>query len=323
MTRAPVRDSPAIRAEAIAASHSDAMIRRCAVIERLMIDGEDPDEPPAWAGKLVVRSGEGWRITDWDAGESVADLVALADFAGRAELVVLDALGEEPVAALARVLPTVRVAGTDPGLLTAHERCAAAPAGFVFPPPPAPRSRRRGRLLAVGLLAAVVLLGGLGVVARWPRPASAVPAAVQRVGPVSVRVPAPWRRTELSGDRPDDGRGLRAVFAAPDDGRRLITVVTALRPGATRESVAASLAGRAAQRGDDVVVEFSASSSYAGREVISYREAPVSGPAVRWYIVVLDGIQVSTGCQDGTGAESVDDACRTAVASLRLDPADR
>ncbi|MFZ2511261.1 MAG: hypothetical protein WAW85_09265 [Gordonia sp. (in: high G+C Gram-positive bacteria)] len=93
-----------------------------------------------------------------------------------------------------------------------------------------------------------------------------------------------WRRTELSCDRADDGRGLRAVFADGADRRRLIVVVTALRDGADRDSVAQSLANRIAQRGDDVVVEFAPASSYGGREVISYREAPRIGsgdPLVR------------------------------------------
>jgi len=52
--------------------------------------------------------------------------------------------------------------------------------------------------------------------------------------------------------------------------------------------------------------------------VISYREAPASGPPVRWYILVDDAVQVSLGCQAGTGTADIDPPCRRAVASVRV-----
>ena len=87
-----------------------------------------------------------------------------------------------------------------------------------------------------------------------------------------------------------------------------------------RESVAGSLRNRIEQRGDDVVTEFSAATRFGGRDVIGYRESPASGGAIRWYVVVDDGLQVSIGCQAGTAAESPDDECAAAVRSVRGSP---
>jgi type VII secretion-associated protein (TIGR03931 family) len=83
--------------------------------------------------------------------------------------------------------------------------------------------------------------------------------------------------------------------------------------------VANSLRNRIDQRGDDVVQEFSASTRFAGREVISYREVPVSGGPIRWYLLVSAGLQVSVGCQDGSAGETIDEQCRIAVGSVRVD----
>jgi type VII secretion-associated protein (TIGR03931 family) len=110
------------------------------------------------------------------------------------------------------------------------------------------------------------------------------------------------------------------VFVDPDDGRRLILVQTRVRDDSTQASVAASLRNRLGQRGDDVVTEFSPSTRFAGRDVISYREAPASGSAIRWYVLVDHALQVSIGCQPGTGAEPVDVECEQAVRTAGIAP---
>ena len=135
-------------------------------------------------------------------------------------------------------------------------------------------------------------------------------------------MPGDWRQSEQrtpSGSA-DDPSTTRAVFVDPDDGRRIIAVLTEVRAGSTRESVAGSLRNRIEQRGDDVVTEFSAATRFGGRDVIGYRESPASGGAIRWYVVVDDGLQVSIGCQAGTAAESPDDECAAAVRSVRVSP---
>ncbi|WP_345314256.1 type VII secretion-associated protein [Gordonia alkaliphila] len=315
--------APAVpRAVAIAASHSDAAAQTCLVIEELWVPGEPPGwGPPLWRAQVLHRDGGRWEVVRSAADELTAGLPdELRELGRAADVVLVDGPRPRELAAeLARNLPDARVARVDPALLMRHggRHLPRAPLDFDFPSPPEPSRRRGGRALLVVVIAAVLTLGVVGLVARWPRPA-VVDHGAARVGPVELTVPGGWQRTELSGDRPEDGRGIRAVFADEADGRRLIVVVTALRAGADRASVASSLAQRVAQRGDDVVVEFAASSTYGGRQVISYREAPGSGPSVRWYIVVDSGLQVSVGCQEGTGAGRVDDACRRAVGSVRV-----
>lgn len=306
---------------AIAASHSDALTRSCLVVERLTTVDDHPDDEPLWTATLVSRSADHWVLGDCDAGELDCDASELVKLARRAELVVVGGFGAELADRLAAVVPAARVVAVDDDLTRVHGwRWAgrASSSEASWPAPPVAPRRTAGRWVAAGVAGGVLVLGGLGVAARWPRPAMASTPTVERIGPVAVQVPASWRRTELAGDRVDDGRGVRAVFAAPDDGRRLVAVVTGLRDGATQASVAQSLANRLTQRGDDVVVEFAPASSYGGREVITYRELPASGPAVRWYVAVLDGVQVSVGCQEGTGTESIDAPCRAAVESLAV-----
>lgn len=333
--RCPARVVP--RAVLIAGSHADPAARSCVVIERVAIEpvpvaAGDGESCRLWAAQLVVRTARGWQIERCAAGDAAGrhDLAALAD---TADSVFTDGLDDDECEAVADLLSPKEVVPIDRSLLAAHGHRfePRAPLEFGFDPPPVARTRRGGTI-AVGLVVtAVVLLGVLGAVARWPRPAAgAAQPTLERVGPAALQIPAGWRRTALSGDRPDDGRGLRAVFADAADGGRLIVVVTGLRPGATRESVAASLANRIAQRGDEVVVEFAADSTYGGRSVIGYREEPGSGPAIRWYVVVVPpadtapadaapGLQVSVGCQAGTGEGPIEPACRAAVASVRRD----
>lgn len=307
------------RALLIAGSHADAAVGTCAVITELAVPGEDPEEPTGlWWARLVARTGPGWTITAAAAGEN-DDPAEAIDLAARADAVFVDVPDSGLVSALRIGVPGKPLVSVDAGLVAAHGHRWRGPAriefGFNDPPEVPPR---RGAAIVLGaVLVVAVLLGAVGAIARWPRADGAAAPMLAAIGPAQLRIPAGWERTELSGERADDGRGQRAVFADPADGRRLIVVVTALRDGADRASVATSLANRIAQRGDAVVVEFAADATYGGRPVIAYRETPASGAALRWYIVVEPGMQISVGCQDGSGPEGIDEPCRAAVASVR------
>ncbi|MGO3325945.1 type VII secretion-associated protein, partial [Gordonia sp. (in: high G+C Gram-positive bacteria)] len=161
------------------------------------------------------------------------------------------------------------------------------------------------------------VLIGFGWFLTRPGTSPAESASVQKVGTVQVEVPAGWQRSDLPDDRPADGAGERAVFADADDGSRILVVVTSLRAGSTRTSVADSLANRLAQRGDDAVLEFAPDTTFGGRRVISYRERPESGQQIAWYIDVERAVQTSVGCQRGSSGESVDVVCASVVASVR------
>jgi len=303
------------RAVAIARSHADATVTRCAVVETTLL----PDTGGHWSVHIVRRRAGEWTIETGlvdlpaDVGQAWHDLIESAD------VVLIDGADETQVDAAFRRLPspaggTVRV---DRDLVVQFggvRRPARSTIDAALRPPPEPMPRRRRRLAVVAAAALVAM--GSGWAATRGQPVRAQTVRVEQVGAATVDVPGDWRRTGLPDNRPVDGAGERAVFADPDDGRRIIVVVTALRAGSTRASVAVSMRNRLAQRGDDVIREFTADASFAGKQVIAYRETPASGPPIAWYIHVDRNTQVSIGCQSGTGDDPIDDPCADAVRSL-------
>lgn len=342
------------RAELIAASHADAAARTVVVVETAIV----PDAGPRWSLTRVEATPGGWRCSGWQVMR--AGLAPGADLASWGEPAPGEgpapggqsAPGEEQplwcdadtvfvdgpaplsgaVASLRDLAAPVRCLAVDHELLRRH---GASWAGTGDPPaaaplPPVPVRGPVRRALAAAALVAVLVLAGVAStrlfrepqatsVAAVPGPSDAVAAVVARVGPVAVDVSGDWKRT----DRGGGDEAYRATFADPRDGRRILVVVTRLRSGASAETVAASLRNRIGERGDDAVVEFSDRAEYAGRTVIAYRENPVSGSAIRWYVAVEQGSQISIGCQPGTSAEAVDEACRMAVASAAVTAPDR
>ncbi|GEE01863.1 hypothetical protein nbrc107696_23090 [Gordonia spumicola] len=307
------------RAIAIARSHADATITRCAVVETCLL----PDTGGHWAVHAVCR-----RAGEWTIESTLVDLpsdapTAWASLIGSADIAVIDGADDGRIEAALTSLPspaggTVRA---DRALVARYGGVrrslrADIDAALAPPPEPAPSGRRR---LAVAAVVAGVLALGVAWAAVREHPALAAAVRAERVGGVVVDIPGDWRRSELD-DRRVDGSGTRAVFADPDDGSRIVVVVTPLRAGSSRDSVAVSLRNRLAQRGDDVVREFSADASYAGRSVIAYRETPASGSSIAWYVHVAGDRQVSIGCQRGTGDVPIDDACAGAVRSLDPGP---
>ncbi|EGD56465.1 hypothetical protein SCNU_02902 [Gordonia neofelifaecis NRRL B-59395] len=309
---------PIPRAVAIAASHADATVNRCAVVETCLL----PATGGHWSVHAVSRVDGRWLLgrgavtqprripvdPSWAALLEDADAVFVDgpdhDSIRRAQRCIAESFGVRTVAVDRAVLERH---GGRTGLATGADLLAG------LSRPPQSRARRTAR--APGVVAAVLLIA-VAVAAgwmHWPRAAPPDRQTVQ-VGRAELSVPGRWHRSDLT----DSGSGTRAVFAAPDDGRRLIVVVSRLRTGSTSATVAESLRNRIGQRGDDVVAGFAADLSYAGRRVIGYRETPASGAPIAWYVTVDAGSQVSVGCQGGTGEDSVEDACRAAVGSVRV-----
>ncbi|MCZ4552720.1 type VII secretion-associated protein [Gordonia rubripertincta] len=302
------------RAVVIARSHLDATAQRALVIEV--------------AGRIdiheVRRAGGDWQIasTTVATDQTYAELVAeLAD--NGVEAILVD--GAEP-GSVESVRSRVehetvvgRVACVRRALVQRYGGATAAPAPItnVGPPPSAGGSRRRPLLVAAVLIAVVAFAVAVAVVIvrDGPQPQAPVVDRQAQVGRVSLAVPGDWRQ---SSEPAAEGVVSRTTFAAPQDDRRIIVLQNAVRSTSTLSSVAGSLRNRIDQRGDDVVQEFSASTRYAGREVISYREVPVSGGAIRWYLVVAAGLQVSVGCQAGSAGDSIDEQCIMAVGSVRI-----
>ncbi|MXP23021.1 type VII secretion-associated protein [Gordonia sp. HNM0687] len=330
------------RAVLIARSHSDGAMQRCAVVEttHLPTVPHDPARTPAetWDVARLRRTAGGWQIEATDVLTPGAD-----DIARQTESIVDDSVeavfvdGADP-AARSRARDVVgahvvagRVVDVDRALVrrygwrTGRHLSEAERFGVHGPTPSVPGPTRgdnrtsRRAVWAAGVVAVLIAVVAVVVGVAQVQPDPAEQTAV--VGRTTVVVPADWRRSEL--DPPDGQNGTqtsRTVFADPDTGRRLLLVQSEVRADSTLASVARSLGNRIRQRGDEVVTEFSPSTRFMGREVISYREAPASGSAIRWYVQVADGLQVSVGCQDGSAGESVDAECARAVSSVRIGP---
>ena len=160
----------------------------------------------------------------------------------------------------------------------------------------------RRRLLMAAAFIAVIVVAAVTIVGISLRSADTPPGdRPVTQGRTTLMIPSQWHRNEQTVTRSTAGSGSlgqsRTVFVAPDDGSRILLIQSPVRSGSTSASVAVSLRNRIVQRGDDVVSEFSASTRFAGRDVISYREAPASGAPIRWYVLVEHDLQVSVGCQ--------------------------
>jgi len=288
---------------AIARSHADAGVAALLVVAT---DGREwlvhrVGGAAAEAAHLVLRGAVGTVIAELGTAARTVDLVVVDAPAGRVGAAMRT---------VSAVIGSARLVAVDEGLL--HRFGAHRPLPPLSPVIEGFEHRRVRRW--PWLVASPVLVLGVASAVSFTRP-DAGTAAPAVVGGVRVEIPDDWRRTELAGEP-----APRAVFVEPGTGSRIVVAVSPLRAGATPESVAASLAERIRQRGDDAVSDFAARAQYAGQSVTAYRETPDSGAPIRWYVRVADvegrGMsQVSVGCQD-SGAAKFERACRRAVASV-------
>ncbi|GGF32406.1 type VII secretion-associated protein [Williamsia phyllosphaerae] len=318
------------RAVAIAESHMEASAQMCVVTE-------------CHDGRLDVhrltRDASHWSIAATSVFDETLDDEEAADvlepLVGDAvEAILVDGDNRDRVATTLRLLedhtPTGRIAAVERILLHRYggtrlpaPPLACAPVGSVTP-----RSRTKTAVVVAGATAVLIAVVAGVVIAPWradtddERQAAdtttSPPGVTADVGRVSMSVPAGWRRTSDPVD--DDGAVPFTTFAARSDDRRIILVQNSVRTDSTLDTVAVSLRNRLDQRGSDVVTEFSPRTRYGDRDVIGYRETPVSGGQIRWYVVVESALQVSVGCQDGGQGQSVDTDCLAAVRSVAIAP---
>ena len=301
------------RAAVIAESHLGSSTQRALVIEvHSRIDIHEMD-----------RSAGGWNVVGTSVATAETVALRLGDVVdNRVEAILVDGTDPAAVAEIVRCceVRTVvgRVAAVQRSLIHRFGGAALPVDEGIREPPTDGRTPMRRRVAgAIAATAAVVI--AVVVVALMVdngREGVAPPADREaQLGRVAVTVPAEWRE---SSEPAAEGVVSRTTFAAPGDDRRIIVLQNTVRNTSTLASVAGSLRNRIGQRGDDVVQEFSASTRYAGREVISYREVPVSGGPIRWYLLVSAGLQVSVGCQGGSAGETIDEQCRVAVGAVRI-----
>ncbi|RPA65253.1 type VII secretion-associated protein [Gordonia oryzae] len=330
------------RAILVARSHADVTVSRCAVVETTHRPTHHrAPAPPRWDVQRLRRGAVGWEAEEsavlCPAGSTDAVAAAVEEaIDDGVEAVYVD--GDDPAEvdqAVDLILDHAvagRVVSVDHRLIARWGSRVAhiEPLDFGdLDAQVAASSGRRGveltrwRVLG-GVLAVVVLIVGVVAAVALIRPDRSPAPADHLVtqGRTSLLIPTDWQQTEQSAPSGATSSSvqLRVVFVAPDDGSRILLIQSTVRAGSTPSSVALSLRNRIAQRGDDVVSEFSASTRFAGRDVISYREAPASGAPIRWYVLVEQNLQVSVGCQAGTGGDSVDEPCAQAVASARIAP---
>ncbi|MFW0784408.1 type VII secretion-associated protein [Gordonia sp. CPCC 206044] len=331
------------RAILIARSHTDIPMQRCAVVETSHLPNtpSDPARPAAstWDVARLRRSSSGWDFDSIDVLIPDAD-----DIGARTEAIVDDTVeavfvdGDDP-AEVTRAIEMMsaytvagRVVAVDRELIRRYgwrTGRTQEPDGPVEMPAvlsdPGVQSRprpwvRRSLWMAGAAVVAVALVAGVvGFLHRDDGESEAQRTVT--LGRTDLVVPADWRESDLDADGQSDADAAsRTVFVDREDGRRILVVQGEVRDDATLQSVATSLGNRIRQRGDDVVTEFSPSTRFVGRDVISYREAPGSGSAIRWYVLVESGLQVSIGCQAGNEGEPVDAECERAVSSVHIAP---
>jgi type VII secretion-associated protein (TIGR03931 family) len=168
-----------------------------------------------------------------------------------------------------------------------------------------------GALAAVASVAALLAVG-----VALPAPPAPSAGDLVQYG-YAVRLPAGWAHT---GGLPERRRSLLAPLAAPD-GSDLISVERTplgydagaepqrVRTELRRVFSTAVASGRPLSAFDD-------DAHYAGRAVVSYREAD-DPTTVDWYVVLDGDAQLSVGCRHtAAGAELVRAACATVVGTV-------
>ncbi|RMI31836.1 type VII secretion-associated protein [Nocardia stercoris] len=173
---------------------------------------------------------------------------------------------------------------------------------------------------AVVLVAAVVvgavLLGHRGGDANSGATASPVSDSdtVRTAGRVEFPVPARWQVTTPAADRTE-------MQPAGDAHQRITVAQTALKPGASVEDVANSLAAQLRAQPAGQVSELDREAVFADRPGLSYQQFRTDGTTIYWHVMVDQGMQVSVGCQyPNEQWPRISAVCERVVAGLRITP---
>ncbi|MFC4853280.1 type VII secretion-associated protein [Actinophytocola glycyrrhizae] len=213
-----------------------------------------------------------------------------------------------------------------------HGRGAAPPRPrAVLPPPPAPPSSRRRQLLAVGggavLVAAVtsllvVLLGDS--TERSPRAVpettSAPPSRLIAQYEYQFALPEGWVQT--GGDPAKLRTEVKPTEARNGDDVVFVEQIRLSFDSTEDRSRAVDKLRGDFQAAGAAFSDFDADASFAGRDVIHYRQAlPNKDATVDWYVLFEGSTQVSVGCQQSNArsrAAAVAAACETIVETVTI-----
>ncbi|HZZ50252.1 MAG TPA: type VII secretion-associated protein [Pseudonocardia sp.] len=235
-----------------------------------------------------------------------------------ADAEVLSALGGLRPGALAGPAPDFR-----PASPLDHPRADALGRGLPGPR----RSRRLSRVawracgpVLWGLLSGTLVAALSNATPRSAPVSARPPPGVLAQYDYTATLPAGWQH---SGGLPALRRTLLTPVAAPRGSDVISIEQTLLGYDSSAEPDRAlrefTARYRAAVAAGDQLDRFTLSQRVGGRDVLAYRQRqPARGAEVQWYVIFVDDLQLSVGCQHtprGTGA--VGAACATVVASLR------
>jgi molecular chaperone DnaK len=202
--------------------------------------------------------------------------------------------------------------------------------GTVLPPPPAPAGSRRRQLLLVGgtaaLIAAVasvlVLMIGDGTANRPGASPSSTTTSSRLIAQYEYQFTLPDGWLQTGGDP-----GKLRTEVKPTDARTGDDVVFVEQIRLSFDSTTDRARAVDKLRGDfesagDTFSGFDDAATYAGRDVIHYRQAlPNKDATVDWYVLFQGRTQVSIGCQRenaGDRADAVAAACETIVRTVTI-----
>lgn len=209
------------------------------------------------------------------------------------------------------------VPNSPPGLGAAGQRTTGAPDAR---PPGQPRqtggsTAKRHRLFrpVMWWIGGLVLAAGIAVMLILVLKPGAGRGGERQVAQYhySFSVPRGWVQT---GDTP----GERKVEIDPDgdrSGNNSITVQEFALVGTSRDAHVAQLRAELDKRGFS---DINADASFAGKEVVYYREKPARG-TIDWYVLFDGNVQVSMGCEyTDLGAVQVRTACHQVIATMAI-----
>jgi type VII secretion-associated protein (TIGR03931 family) len=200
------------------------------------------------------------------------------------------------------------------------------PAPLPAAPPPARPANRTGLLLAGGAVVVVVavivlviaLAGGDSEPRARPTSPGPSPSRVIAQYEYQFALPDGWLQT---GGDPDRLRTeLKPTGREAGEDRVLVEEKRLSFDSSTERSRAVDRLRTEYEQAGPALADFDDQASYAGRDVIRYRER-LSTAAVDWYVVLEGRTQVSVGCQvadGGGGQDAVATACETVVRTMTV-----
>ena len=204
-----------------------------------------------------------------------------------------------------------------PGLSGPGQRTAGAPG---VPPPGQPRrtggsTAKRHRLFrpVVWWIGGVVLAAGITVTLILVLKSGAGHGGERKITQYhySFSVPRGWAQT---GDTPGE-RKVEIDPAGDRSGSNSITVQEFALASTSRDAHAAQLRAELGKRG---VRDVNTDASFAGKEVVYYREKPARG-TIDWYVLFDGTVQVSVGCEyTDLGATQVRAGCQQVIATMAI-----